>query len=126
MVILYYHSFRHQRGENMKTKTTEVSFKASRRDTQLVMQIVTRAFADGLPLGGDKMDLEMDLLAIHANGCPLDFAKLLAFDAFNFAHDVMGIRGNIDRETGELRRFFLPRCSKPARSRFALVPLEGL
>lgn len=60
------------------------------------------------------MDAEMDVTATHANGCPLDLAKLLAADNFNFAHDVFGIRGHIDRRTGKLDGRFLPRCARVA------------
>lgn len=103
-----------------------VSFKTSKRDYRLIERIVDRAFDPhvglaGLP--GTRLDLEMDLSATHANGCPLDFAKLLAFDTFNFAHDLYGIRRCIDRKTGALTRHFRPRCAKPAR-RSALSPQE--
>lgn len=66
---------------------------------------------------GDDGDLWrdwcMDLAATHANGCKLDLDKLLAFDNFNFAHDVFGIREHLDRKTGKLKDFFLPRCAQP-------------
>lgn len=60
----------------------------------------------------DLMSLEMDLDATNSNGCPMDFAKLLAADNFNLMHDVIGIANHIDRSTGELKNCFLPRCSK--------------
>jgi hypothetical protein len=55
----------------------------------------------------------MDITACHLNGCKLDLAKLLAADDFNFAHDVLGIRRHIDRETGQLMNCFRPRFAKP-------------
>jgi hypothetical protein len=55
----------------------------------------------------------MDLMATHANGCPLDFAKLAGFDDFNLVHDVSGIQRHIDRDTGTLGGCFLPRCALP-------------
>ncbi len=58
-----------------------------------------------------KAEVMMDITATHANGCPLDLDKLLAAPDFDFAHDVFGIRRHLDRTTGELRDFFLPRCS---------------
>lgn len=94
-----------------------ISFKASRADNRLIDKIVDRAFAGGLGLDGTRLDLDMDLCATHANGCPMDFAKLLAADDFNFAHDIYGIRRHIDRTTGKLTRCFLPRCHKPKRRR---------
>jgi hypothetical protein len=58
-----------------------------------------------------RQDQMMDLEAVHSNGCPLDFDKLLSFDDGNFAHDVLGIRQHIDRETGQLAGYFMPRCA---------------
>lgn len=61
----------------------------------------------------NKLSFYMDLDACHSNGCPLDFAKLLAEAEINFAHDVLGIVNNIDRETGKLLNGWLPRyCLK--------------
>jgi hypothetical protein len=54
----------------------------------------------------------MDLEATHANGCPLDFAKLLACDDFDFLHDIGGIAMHLDRSTGVLKDCFLPRLAK--------------
>lgn len=59
----------------------------------------------------DKMDVQMDVTACHANGCPLDLKKLLDADDFNFAHDIFGINQHINRKTGKLERFFVPRCA---------------
>lgn len=59
-----------------------------------------------------RKDLEMDLSATHAT-CPLNFAKLLGADDFNFAHDIGGIIRHLNRETGELGDFFHPRRAKP-------------
>lgn len=63
----------------------------------------------------DYRDLEMDVTAAHCNGCPLDLERLLAFDDFNFNHDVFGIRRHLNRETGELENHFVPRCATTAR-----------
>lgn len=54
-------------------------------------------------------DAAMDITACHLNGCPLKLDALLDADGFNFAHDVFGIRQHINRETGKLQDFFLPR-----------------
>lgn len=62
----------------------------------------------------DRLSVEMDLLATHYY-CPLDFAKLLTFNSFNFSHDVGGIRENLNRETDRLDNFFIPRCAKPEK-----------
>lgn len=91
--------------------TEAVKFQATPQEALLVANIVTRA-VEGEGYNLDPVTLEMDLVAAHANGCPLDFEKLLEFDAFNFAHDVLGISRHLDRSTGKLERF-LPRCAKP-------------
>jgi hypothetical protein len=85
---------------------TTVSFDISSNDRELVRKIVARATV------ADDLGLTMDLVATHANGNPMDFTKLLAADEFNFWHDVGGISQHLDRDTGELRDFFSPRCSR--------------
>ncbi len=55
--------------------------------------------------------LLMDLDACNSNGTPMDFEKLLAAPEFDFMHDILGIRRHMDRETGKLKDFFLPRCT---------------
>ena len=94
----------------MKT-TNKVSCKASAADDKLILAIVDRALRD-YPAYFGRLDLNMDLTACHANGCELDLEKLLAFDRFNFAHDIHGIVDKLDRSTGQLRDCFSPRCSK--------------
>lgn len=91
-----------------------VKFDISDDDLKIVVKIVSRACKHARE-NGDKipsLDLQMDLVATHANGCPLRFADLLAADDFNFWHDISGIRAHLDRETGNLTRCFLPRFSK--------------
>lgn len=55
--------------------------------------------------------VQMDITCVHANGNPLRLRELLEADAFNFAHDVLGIYRHLNRETGELQNFFRPRFS---------------
>lgn len=85
----------------------------------MIRKAVTRAIsvyaAHNVTL--DRMMVEMDLSATHANGNPLDFDKLLAFDDFSFMHDITGIYRNLNRDTGELENFFSPRCSARTDSR---------
>ncbi len=85
-------------------------FNSTTEEYLLIAQIVKRAKQD-LEIS-DSLSLCMDLDATHSNGTPLDFDKLLAFDKFNFAHDIQGIMTHIDRTTGKITRGFLPRCSK--------------
>ncbi len=90
-----------------------VSFAVSDSEVLLIHRIVVRAVHAAGKIGLDGLELEMDLTAAHANGCPLDLEKLAAFDDFNLLHDVLGIRRHIDRTTGQLGDCFLPRCAMP-------------
>lgn len=85
-----------------------VSFKCTREEATLVSHIIRRGSADFHPT-----ELSMDLLACNANGCPLDFDKLLHFDHLDFIHDICGIQRHLERKTGVLKDGFLPRCAKP-------------
>lgn len=67
-----------------------------------------------------RINLVMDLTAADGeNGnLPLDWERLLAADDFNFLHDIGGISRHIDRETGELGGYFVPRfTAKQAEGR---------
>jgi hypothetical protein len=89
----------------------EVSFDASASDQVLARRIALRArnlYLDA-KIDRDVTDITMDLIATHANGCPLDFRRLSEADDFNLMHDVGGIGSHIDRETGELTNCFRPR-----------------
>lgn len=90
--------------------TKEVSFACSWKDEQTITKIVKRARS--LNKKVDGLSLRMDLTAAHANGCPMDFDRLLEADDFNFLHDIYGISRHINRETGELMNCFLPRFAK--------------
>ena len=57
------------------------------------------------------MDWEMDLAAVHAK-IPLRLHELAEADNFNFSHDLAGIYGHLNRETGELEDFFVPRFAR--------------
>jgi hypothetical protein len=87
------------------------SFAVSQHELPFIHAIVKRAVREGLvgPKSDDKMSLEMDLMATHANGCPIDFKRFAEADSFNFAHDVYGIMRHIDRRTGYLGNHFTPR-----------------
>jgi hypothetical protein len=91
-----------------------VIFDATKEDIASVGKIIIRATSLGfLSSKRQREDLQMDLLATHANGCPLDFEKLLRADDFNFSHDIHGIQRHLSRSTGKLGGCFLPRCAKP-------------
>lgn len=92
----------------------KISFETTREEDKLIGAIVDRAMKafENAPRCPNCMSLTMDLSATNANGCPLDFAKLLAFDGFNFTHDIVGIMKHINRTTGKLENCFVPRCAK--------------
>lgn len=92
-----------------------VKFDATPAEFKTIAAIAERAheLAASLDFDYPVMDVEMDVIAAHANGCPLDLESLLSFDDMDFGHDVFGIRRHIDRGTGGLRDCFLPRCSTP-------------
>lgn len=90
-----------------------INWKASPKDAKKIDTILDRAAAEwpsyGEPEG--RKEAAMDLIACHLNGRPLDLDALLDADDFDFAHDLFGIRENINRKTGELGNCFLPRCA---------------
>lgn len=92
-------------------RTKQVSFAIESERVDTVAKIVTRAVAMAAESGRklERLDITMDIIACHANGCPLKLEALLEADDFNFAHDVFGINRHIDRTTGTLQDCFLPR-----------------
>lgn len=104
---------------------TDIKWVCTTADHELIERVVNRALADW-PAGTEKpsrLELTMDITAVHLNGCALDLEKLLGFDAFNFLHDVGGMRRKLDRNTGQLTDFFLPRCALPAPPAPPVSPL---
>lgn len=87
-----------------------ISYEISKADAKRVRGIAERAKLVAMNL--DEASTILDLAMCNANGTPLDFAKLAAFDDYNFAHDVFGISNHLDRATGQLRPEFLPRCAR--------------
>jgi len=77
----------------------------SKEDHILIGKIATRA--DDL----DRLSTIMDLEVVHGT-IGLKLEELLAADRFNFFHDVVGIKGHLNRETGELEDCFLLRFHK--------------
>lgn len=77
-------------------------------------QSITRGDDGELPEGYERKNLLLDLLAADGvNGnLPLDWDRLLSFDDFNLIHDVGGVSACMDRTTGKLGRFFVPRCAR--------------
>lgn len=90
-----------------------ISFATTLEDAKLIGQIVRRAehLAIDAKISFDRMSMNMDLTACHANGNPLKLQLLLEADNFNFSHDVFGISNHINRKTGLLEDCFSPRFS---------------
>lgn len=84
----------------------------SKYESGLIHQIADRAIRMAVGHGGewDKIEAHMDIRSAHLD-CGLVLHELLAADDFNFAHDVFGIRGHMDRTKypGKLVDCFLPR-----------------
>ncbi len=87
-----------------------IKWKTSGNDGELIEKIAARALVMGL--NDSKVEVMMDVTAVHLNDVELDLQRLLDADDFNFAHDVNGIRGHVDVYTGKLLRGFLPRHTK--------------
>lgn len=92
-----------------------LKWNISKSEYRIVREIAVRAFVIAHEAGSEYTipDCEMDITAAHLNGCPLRLAELLEADRFNFTHDVFGIRGHLNRETGELKDCFVPRYARP-------------
>lgn len=95
-----------------------LSFRISRGDARSLEDIADRALslARRAKIDIRKIDIVMDLTATHANGCRMNFAELAAADQFNLSHDVFGIMRHLNRETGQLEDFFVPRFSQRKES----------
>lgn len=90
-----------------------LNFKASKTERDLIEKIAERADAEIFERGlvQSRMVTMMDVTVVN-NACPLDLARLLEADAYEFAHDVTGIRRHLNRKTGELEGCFLPRFAR--------------
>lgn len=82
------------------------------KDQEAILEIsliVKRARSAGI--ADDPMSLHMDLSAVHMT-CPLKLNLLRRADEFNFIHDVCGIQRHLNRATGQLEDFFVPRYAE--------------
>lgn len=95
-----------------------VKFTATSEEREIVCRIGRRVAelyverGEEIPPHAVVLRVQMDLIACHANGCPMDFARLGNADDFNLLHDVEGIARHLDRSTGKLTDMFLPRFAK--------------
>lgn len=88
-----------------------IKFDVTAREHKVLFQIAERAVSL-LEAYDDSVSANMDVTACHCNGCPLKLEELLHADDENFAHDLLGIRRHLNRDTGELMNCFLPRYSR--------------
>lgn len=87
-----------------------INWDVSNEDFRLIHQIAERVERDLHPPNPDPFrEILMDLMACHANGCPLRLAEFLAADMQDFSHDYYGIRNHLNRGTGKLEDCFTPR-----------------
>ena len=95
-----------------------INFKATPTDLALIEGIIDRGWAIPWLRASyeNRMDMLMDVTAVHLNGNPLRLKEMLGADDFNFAHDMSGICSCLDRNTGKLTHGFSPRFSAPAES----------
>lgn len=77
------------------------------QDFLIILDIVERANKKGY-LMFDGLSLSMDLEFTH-NLFNLRLQELLQADDFNFAHDIIGIQNNLNRQTRQMENCFVPR-----------------
>ena len=93
-------------------------FTATSEESEIIERIANRAIALYRKYGNtelDEVDIMMDLMACHCNGCPLRLSEMEQADDFNLMHDVTGINAHINRYSGKLERGFLPRFADMER-----------
>ncbi len=91
-----------------------INWKITKEESDIIVAIVMRiqVVCRRSRVTYDPREANMDLTATHANGCPLRLDELLEADKFDFAHDIFGIKKNINRKTGEIENCFLPRYAQ--------------
>lgn len=92
--------------------SSHINWDVSTRDFSIIEQIADRAvvMARQHRIQWTKQDFMMDVTAVY-NRDGLRLADLLAADDFNFAHDILGIRRHLNRDTGKLSQF-VPRFAR--------------
>jgi len=83
--------------------------KLKKEDCKIIVEIVSRYVLHCPDL--NYLNCIMDLEACHIF-CPIDLIGLLQSKDGDFFHDVCGIFRHIDRETGRLNNFFIPRYAR--------------
>lgn len=104
---------RNEQGIQDMTTGLPIFKVTSNEETFIKMAVMRfREFWDEYEEGEFNMQhWQMNLTATHANGCPMDFKKLHSCDLNTLAHDFYGIEESLNKQTGALENFFLPRCA---------------
>ena len=84
-----------------------ISFHCTKEELHHITRIADRFMQ--LAPNHDRLTLEMDLCACHANGTPLRLRDLENAAILDFMHDICGITNHLDRKTGHLTGLFHPR-----------------
>lgn len=85
-----------------------------KQEFEIIHKIVVRAQAMDIAIL-DTTSQMMDIEHAHRQ-FNLRLEEFLNADDFNFAHDFCGIQRHIDRTTGKVGDFFLPRFATPVMS----------
>lgn len=85
---------------------TNINYRVPKPERLLIAAIADRAMR---LTNLSTLQVEMDLIAAHANSYPLQLATLIEADNREFCLEIMGITQNIDRQTGALLNGFWPR-----------------
>jgi len=93
------------------TKTVKFANKEDSETIHLIIERL-RDMWDDVEEGIDYLSLEMDISAVHVNGCQLRLKELLEAPNYSFLHDVFGIQRNINRKTGKLKNCFCPQFAE--------------
>ena len=88
-----------------------IMFSTTADQNKTIVKILDRAEEMFLWRSDNRLAHAMDLTAIHSNGCPLDFAALLASAPNNFIHDIDKIDRHFDRKTGKMLNQTILRCA---------------
>lgn len=91
-----------------------ISFNITAEENILINAIVNRAIDHpSFKSNSDtQLGLNMDISAVHCNGCRLRLKDFLEGDDFDFFHDIYGIQKNLNRTTGRLESIFYPRFAE--------------
>lgn len=104
--------------------------KVSKEEELIINAIAHRATALMLSQGVTDytvLQATLDVTVTHCCGNPLWLRELLASAPTHFAHDIGGIRRNLNRHTGKLENYWTPRHSAPkspyAKDAIQTIPL---